>query len=289
LVTIPECYYERQPIKASIYLIVHVSIILFSGVAAYYIDQWWAYMFAFILVGARAQALYILQHELMHLLLFKSRKINTIIGNLVSALLGTRYFDGRFIHMKHHKVVGQPEDPNEYFHSVEKRKPFWSLFSFFLFQLMGGRLLLMFSRVFTLLKNSGNKGNPATHQTNDSKNTLKENNDDKMKTCVDIVVLLLIQGLVFVGISLLSSPWVYILLYFLPLITLTSFFETIRSFSEHVLPGFYPTCEAEKTRNYYMSTHFVERFFISQFNFHYQQIQDLIFSRFPPNRLDRTV
>jgi fatty acid desaturase len=82
------------------------------------------------------------------------------------------------------------------------------------------------------------------------------------------------QLVVLLAISLSSSPIVYFTLYVAPLVTLTAFFEAIRSFSEHVLPGT-PTCEAEEARRFFMDAGPVERFFISQFDFHYHQVHHL--------------
>jgi hypothetical protein len=59
--------------------------------------------------------------------------------------------------------------------------------------------------------------------------------------------------------TLLAQWWVYFVLYVLPLSTMTSFFEAIRSFSEHVLPG-KPTNKAEENRRFYMNAGPVERF-----------------------------
>jgi fatty acid desaturase len=71
-----------------------------------------------------------------------------------------------------------------------------------------------------------------------------------------------------------SSFVVYLALYILPLATLTAFFESIRSFSEHVLPG-HPTCEAEQNRRFLMNASPLEQFFVSQFDFHYHHVHHL--------------
>ncbi len=88
---------------------------------------------------------------------------------------------------------------------------------------------------------------------------------------VDLLALLLVQLCMLVMFTLLAKWWVYFILYVLPLSTLTALFEAIRSFSEHVLPGA-PTNEVERNRRFYMNAGPVERFFVSQFGFHYHHV-----------------
>lgn len=77
----------------------------------------------------------------MHLLLFTARLPTEVAGVLLSAILGTRYFEGREIHMRHHRWTEQPQDPNEFWHTMENREPGWPTLKFFLSQVLGARLL----------------------------------------------------------------------------------------------------------------------------------------------------
>lgn len=80
LIRIPSRFRKRHDLKAWLLLSSNVFIMIFSGVIAWWIDSWWAYLLAFILVGARGQACYILQHEAMHNLLFTKIKTNERVG-----------------------------------------------------------------------------------------------------------------------------------------------------------------------------------------------------------------
>lgn len=265
-VKIPEEFSVRNDLRAWIMVIGNLIIVLSTGVIAWNLDVWWAYIAAFILVGARGQACYILQHESMHNLLFTAPRTNERVGVVLSAALGTRFYMGRKIHWDHHRYVGHDEDPNEVFHDVRNRPPGVAVIRFFLFHLLGGRLAMMISNL------GGTAVQivfPKPDRANNHQTTIP-----LAKTKIDFLALFGVQIVILTVISLLSSPIVYFALYFAPLVTLTSFFEAIRSFSEHVLPG-KPGCEAEETRQFLMDAGPVECFFVSQFDFHYHHVHHL--------------
>jgi fatty acid desaturase len=263
---IPEEFGLRDDRLAWLAVIGNVSVVLACGVIAWHLGTWWGYLLAFVLVGARGQACYILQHEAMHNLLFTSPRTNERVGIALSAVLGTRFYMGRKIHWDHHRYVGHASDPNETFHNVENRSPGLPAIRFFLFHLFGGRLVMMVSN---LGQTAIQAVFPKRHDAGRDRSTMP-----LAKTRIDLIALFGIQLVILGAISLLSSPMVYFALYVVPLVTLTAFFEAIRSFSEHVLPGT-PTCEAEADRRFLMDAGPIERFFISQFDFHYHHVHHL--------------
>ena len=265
-IKIPEEFGLRDDRLAWLLVAGNLSVVLSAGVIAWHLGAWWAYVLAFVLVGARGQASYILQHEAMHNLLFTAPRTNQRVGILLSAVLGTRFYMGRKIHWDHHRHVGHPNDPNEIFHNVENRPPGPAALRFFLFHLLGGRLTMMVS----------NLGRTALQIVLPGKQDAgrDEGSIPFAKTRIDLIALFGVQLVILSAISLLSSPIVYFALYFAPLVTLTAFFEAIRSFSEHVLPGT-PTCEAEGDRRFLMDAGPVERFFVSQFDFHLHHVHHL--------------
>ena len=264
--TIPARFKDREDWKAAAFLAGNMLVVLSAGAIAWHIDAWWAYAVAFFLAGARGQACYILQHEAMHNLLFTSPKTNERVGTVLSAFLGTQFYLGRKIHWDHHRNVGQKDDPNESFHGVEARPPGMAIARFFLFNLFGGRLLQMVSNLWrAVLGNRFSKGGdfPA-----------RKFQIPHAKARIDLIALFGIQLLVLGVISVAASPIVYFAFFLLPLATLTSFFEAVRSFSEHVLPGV-ATTDAERNRSFLMNAGRVERFFISQFDFHLHHVHHL--------------
>ena len=266
-IQIPSEFKQRQDAKAWFLVVSNAAVVVAGGVVAWHINTWWAYLIAFVLVGARGQACYILQHEAMHNLLFGNPKTNERVGVVLSALLGTQFFLGRKIHWEHHFEVGTDNDPNRFFHDVTERPPGAKIIAFFLSNLMGARLLLLVRNLMSTLVRYVTGKEAADNASNSPPLSPR-------KSRIDLAALLAIQLLMLVLISLLSSPIVYFSFYLLPLSTLTALFELTRSFSEHVLPG-RPTCEAERHRCFFMEAGRIERFFISQFDFHYHHVHHL--------------
>jgi fatty acid desaturase len=265
-IKIPEEFTRRNDGLAWAMVLANVLVVLCSGVLAWRIGNWWGYVIAFLLVGARGQACYVLQHEAMHNLLFTRVRTNERVGTILSALLGTRFYMGRKIHWDHHRRVGNADDPNEMFHNVEDRPPGMAVIRFFGFHLLGGRLILL---IRNLCLTAARIVFPAKGSDGAAKADIPF-----AKTRIDLMALFVTQLAVFIVMSLLSSPLIYFTLYMLPLATLTAFFEAIRSFSEHVLPG-EATCEAEASRRFFMDASPVESFFVSQFDFHYHHVHHL--------------
>lgn len=80
---------------------------------AIWIDRWWAYALAFLLMG-RAFALYnILAHEAAHRLLFRRRGLNDFVGKWMLAYPAFNPFEVyRRAHMSHHRDALGPNEPD---------------------------------------------------------------------------------------------------------------------------------------------------------------------------------
>lgn len=258
-IEIPPYFKEKAPLKGLFFAFSNIIVIVFSSVVAYHYDVWYGYIIAFIIVGARAQSLYILQHECMHWLIFKKRSYNDLLGIIISGIIGTKLYEGRVYHFKHHKEVGNSEDPNEIFHNLNHLTGFGEKAFYFLSQLFGVRLFHILANLL----------NPPKRAVGGSIGIKVEG------LRIDLIAIIICQAIIVVTITLLSSFWMYIFFYFLPIITLTSFFESIRSFSEHTLPGEISTSYAEEHRLFFMNASSLELFFISQFNFHYHHLHHI--------------
>jgi fatty acid desaturase len=81
--------------------------------AAAYINRWWAYAVAFLLMGRAFALLNILGHEAAHRLLFAHRRINDFAGRWLLAYPAFTPFDlYRRAHMAHHKDEMGPDEPD---------------------------------------------------------------------------------------------------------------------------------------------------------------------------------
>lgn len=81
--------------------------------AATWLDRWWAYGVAFLLVGRAFALLNILGHEAAHRLLFSRRRANDLVGRWMLAYPAFTPFDlYRRSHMAHHRDELGPEEPD---------------------------------------------------------------------------------------------------------------------------------------------------------------------------------
>jgi fatty acid desaturase len=82
--------------------------------AAAWIDRWWAYAIAFVLVGRGFALLAILAHESAHRLLFRHRGLNDFVGRWGLAYPGFTPLDAyRRAHMAHHRDEMGPDEPDK--------------------------------------------------------------------------------------------------------------------------------------------------------------------------------
>jgi fatty acid desaturase len=81
--------------------------------AAAWLDRWWAYAVAFLLLGRGFALLNILGHEAAHRLLFSRKAANDFVGRWLLAYPGWTPFDVyRRSHMAHHKDEMGPDEPD---------------------------------------------------------------------------------------------------------------------------------------------------------------------------------
>ena len=81
--------------------------------AAAWLDRWWAYAIAFVLMGRGFALLAILGHESAHRLLFRHRGLNDFVGRWGLAYPGFTPLDAyRRVHMAHHRDEMGPDEPD---------------------------------------------------------------------------------------------------------------------------------------------------------------------------------
>jgi fatty acid desaturase len=82
-------------------------------IAAAWIDTWWAYLLAFLLMGRGHCLLNILGHEAAHRLLFPDRRTNDLVGRWVLAYpTFEHFFAYRRAHFAHHRDELGPDEPD---------------------------------------------------------------------------------------------------------------------------------------------------------------------------------
>jgi fatty acid desaturase len=80
---------------------------------AVWLDRWWAWLLAVVLMGRSFALLLILSHEAAHRLLFRRRSVNDLVGRWLLAAPGFVPFDVyRRSHMAHHRDELGPDEPD---------------------------------------------------------------------------------------------------------------------------------------------------------------------------------
>jgi fatty acid desaturase len=107
-------YLRRVPNGRNVVTVALAWVQSFGVVAvAAWIDRWWAYAIAFLLLGRAFALLNILGHEAAHRLLFTSKRVNDFVGRWLLAYPAFTAFDlYRRSHMAHHRDEFGPDEPD---------------------------------------------------------------------------------------------------------------------------------------------------------------------------------
>jgi len=267
---IPLEYRKTRTIVPALYLFVCALLLIIIGPLAYFVDLAWFYVLCFVFSSILGDTLLKLQHEAMHGILVANKQSNIILGKFISALVGTRYYDSRVIHMQHHTGLGEENDPNLYWYDNQK-----NIFLFMISQLLGAKLWMFLGRTVIVLMMLAAPAYAKTLKTGTSLDSspVAEN---KGRGIDDLIMLILVQSILLVLIAYISTFWIYMIYILLPPSTLGSLIESIRSFSEHVRNDDIPISNiAEKRRMFLVSSNMVEKIVMSQFGFQYHHLHHL--------------
>ncbi len=213
---------------------------------------WYTFALAFLVVASRQQALLNVQHEAGHGKLFPSGRVNEFVGRwLCAAPVGSPYEAARTRHLAHHRLLATEEDPDHDLHAGPDKQTRLGLAKHFIGGLAGGYagMVLM--------------GPPS-----------RSSSPNARARTLDVLSLIVVQGLLALGMTLAFAWWVYPALWLAPLVTATVFFHLLRSFIEHAI-----TDEETGThRNRLITIHsnLVERQLVAPYNMNYHAEHHLL-------------
>lgn len=179
---------------------------------------------AVCLIGIAGQqhALAILTHQAAHYRLFRSRRLNDAAGALCGYPLGVSMITYRVIHRLHHNNLYKPIDPDLALMAGYPRGRAY-LIRKLLKDLSGGTALKNYAYFF----GRSQKGNGGARTLDDTSPKLKAAARRDRRQLV-VVQVLAISALVFAGFG-----WPLLLLWLLPLLTLTQALLRLRAVCEH--------------------------------------------------------
>ncbi|TRZ74002.1 MAG: hypothetical protein D4R95_02255 [Actinobacteria bacterium] len=167
------------------------------------------YVIAFLLMGRAHAQLLALMHESVHRLLFRNRRLNDFAGRWLLGYMSFVNTDGyRYVHMAHHREEFGPNEPDIplYANYPITRASFWRKMRRDGFGSTGFRMLRgQFMSIFK----------PDPQQLNTQR---------KIFAVHGVICLL---SIIFV------NPWVYVMLWLVPYITVWRVMNRLRSIAEH--------------------------------------------------------
>ncbi|MGI8726303.1 MAG: fatty acid desaturase, partial [Solirubrobacterales bacterium] len=222
-------------------------IVAIGGIAIFWAaPAWYTFALAFVLVSSRQQALLNCEHECVHRKFVGSRKLNELLGTwLCAAPVGSPFAAAQARHLAHHRLLGMPQDPDHILHSSAPPKDSrLGLISYFVKGLLGGYAVMV------LLGEKHETGRP-------EREAVKR----------DFAALAITQLVLFAGLTLAFSWWVYPALWLAPLATLTALSHLVRNFSEHAITG--PETETNSNRLITIHSNPLERALLAPYYMNY--------------------
>ena len=197
------------------------------------------YVIAFLLMGRAHAQLLALMHESVHRLLFRNRKLNDFAGRWLLGYLSFVNTDGyRYVHMAHHREEFGPNEPDIplYANYPITRASFWRKMRRDGLGSTGFRMLRgQFMSIF--------KTDP------------QQLNTQRKIFALHAVVLIL--SVIFV------NPWVYVMLWLVPYITVWRVMNRLRSIAEH---GGLRADDDRRVTTHSVKQHLFSSFFFVPFN-----------------------
>lgn len=104
------CFAQPDDERAWIEVAISVTLYFVAiAIGLTSIGSWWIVVPSVVLAAAMGLRVYMIQHDCLHRSFFASRKLNDIVGTLLSPISMTPYQATRYIHSMHHTYVSDLE------------------------------------------------------------------------------------------------------------------------------------------------------------------------------------
>mmetsp|Transcript_6163 Transcript_6163/g.13393 ORF Transcript_6163/g.13393 Transcript_6163/m.13393 type:complete len:424 (-) Transcript_6163:940-2211(-) len=118
---IPAKCWEKNTFRSFAYLALDVGIVAGLAIAAYTVNQWWAWPLYWFAQGTMFWALFVVGHDCGHQSFSNNRALNDLVGNIVHSSIMVPYHGWRISHRTHHANHGHVEN-DESWHPVTKKQ-----------------------------------------------------------------------------------------------------------------------------------------------------------------------
>lgn len=210
------------------------------------------------LLGVYIYKITIVMHDCCHNTLFSNSKINTIVGMLCGAFLGTNYKTFTQYHWEHHKNYGYLNDPQKSDYLGLQSAGRKQIILHLLKPLLGLNLFQKLFQLNTALSEQMLIQQPSQFPKKTSRRKLSD-------AWLHLGLILVVHTSIIVFVTGFGRVWWLIFLYPLCAATFSLFFSQIRGFCEHI-PS--PNSHSER----HVRTHlpnFIDSFLFYDLNFNY--------------------
>ncbi len=182
----------------------------------------WTFLLAFAFVTSRMGALLALAHDAQHAAFLPDKKWNDMIAAWFCAYpVGSIFGSSRAVHMAHHKLLGQAEDPDRNFHLEDNKSTAKEFFVHFARLVFGGQLWT------SIVKNGLLR--PMKRDKKDAELVVLQRTGHP-----EILNLVPVQLVIWGALWLASGQfWLYFALWLLPIFTTGTFLGFLRGFVDH--------------------------------------------------------
>jgi len=186
-----------------------------AAVALYLLHPvWWTYVAAFVIIAGGQHGLALAAHEFAHYLVWPAnRRLNDLLGGwLFGAPVGIPLAIFRHRHFEHHRTFSTDEDPK----TVYRRS------------LRGVRLL---REIVQGMLGWAFIDHARAARARHTRDAIAGSPGPSLAGALPS--LLVAQGTVALVFTLVASPWLYVTLWLLPLVTLSQLLQVLRAIVEH--------------------------------------------------------
>jgi fatty acid desaturase len=237
------------------------ALIIAAWVGAAAIRSWWALALAFVIIGNRYYALFIIGHDGLHRRLFEDSGRNDLYCDVL--LLGpigaiTRINNRN--HLAHHQFLSTDADPDRYKHVCLDKGTGLSLAGY-----LSGTASVTRGVQNVFLSNGD--GNGTADQAP------AETKSRPRYRLRDVLILAAWQGALAITLTKLFGWWGYLLLWWAPVFVLTFLPDNLRTFAEHSHPE--ADAAADEHRLITNLPGWLERQLLAPMNMHYHATHHL--------------
>jgi fatty acid desaturase len=222
-------------------------------------------MLAAFVIGTFQYHLNILAHDGLHLSLSKSKRLNDWITRYL--LLGPQLVPLTAIrqnHLHHHKTLGEPQDLDRQYYDWSYRCQRQKFLLWIIGAFCGGMVIPILKKLmYKYIKKESKARVPLTAKDGDWGQKIEGSKNSNL-ILPDLFSIIFTQSILLALFWFLTaSPWFYLYLWVIPLFTVMTGLNSLRSCLEHVnVP------ESKAFLGSFVSNP-IERFFLSPFNMNY--------------------